>query len=304
MYNFQKNFITRLSIASVLLCSLIISLSERTASAQQKVKKDAAAATAAQAAPPALKRTTSRREVRRFAYGSSLTIVGAPMGSITIEAWPRSEVEVSAEVELQANSEEELALLATVNNFVIDEDANHLRILTTGTHDRAFMRRNAKKFPKTLMNLPWKIDYRIRVPAMCDLEIDAGRGAFNLSGVEGLISLKALESNATLNLTGGAVLATVGAGSVQVNLMTRSWRGSGAIIQLAVGDLTVELPSGFNADIEADVLRSGQVENSYEQLVPQERTAFTQRSLRARAGSGGATLSFKVTDGTLRIKKQ
>jgi hypothetical protein len=304
MHNFQKLFIARLSLAPLLLCSLIIPLFQCTASAQQKVKKDATVAAAAQAAPPALKRTTSRREVRRFAYGSSLTIVGAPAGSITIEAWSKSEVEINAEIELLANSEEELALLSTVNTFAIDEDANHLRILTTGTHDRAFMRRAAKKFPKTLLNLPWKIDYRIRVPAMCDLEIDAGRGAFNLSGVEGLISLKALESNATLNLSGGAVLATVGAGSVKVNIMTRSWRGSGAVIQLAVGDLTVELPAGFSADIEADVLRSGQVENSYEALVPQERTIFTTRSLRGRAGSGGATLTFKVTDGTLRIKKQ
>jgi hypothetical protein len=252
---------------------------------------------------PALKRTTSRHEVRRFAYGSSLTIVGAPAGSITIEAWPKSEVEISAEIELFANSEEELALLSTVNGFVVDEDTNHLRILTTGTHDKLFMRRVAKKFPKALLNLPWKIDYRIRVPAMCDLEIDAGRGAFNLSGVEGLISLKALESNATLNLSGGSVLATIGGGSVKVNLTARSWRGAGALIQLAVGDLTLELPLGFNADINADILRSGQVENDYAGLIPQERTTFTTRSIRARAGSGGATLSFKVTDGTLRIKK-
>lgn len=301
MPNLQKLFITRLSqAASILLCcAIIISLSQPIVLAQQKDKKSAPVVTA----PPALKRTTSRREVRRFAYGSSLTIVGAPAGSVTIEGWQKSEVEINADIELFANSEEELALLSTVNNFTIDEDANHLRLLTTGTHDRAFMRRVAKKFPKTLMNLPWKIDYRIRVPAMCDLEINTGRGAFTLSGVEGSINLKALESNVTLNLSGGAVMATIGGGSVTVNLTTRSWRGAGAIIQLALGDLTLELPAGFNAEIEADVLRSGQIENSYPELVPQERTTFTTRSIRGRAGAGGAALSFKVTDGTLRIKK-
>lgn len=285
----------------LLCCALLVSLSQVVVSAQQKDKKNA---TATSQSPPALKRTTSRHEVRRFAYGSSLTIIGAPAGSITIEAWPKAEVDITADIELLANSEEELALLATVNGFTLDEDANHLRILTTGTHDKNFMRRFAKKFPKTLLGLPWKIDYRIRVPANCDLEIDAGRGAFNLSGVEGLISLKALEANATLTLTGGTVMVTVGGGSVKVNLATRSWRGAGAIIQLAVGDLTVELPAGFNADIEADVLRSGQLENSYPTLVPQERTVFTPRSIRGRAGAGGAALSFKVTDGTLKIKKR
>ena len=56
-------------------------------------------------------------------------------------------------------------------------------------------------------------------------------------------------------------------------------------------------------DTSADVLRSGQIENGYTELVPQERTTFTPRSIRARAGAGGATLSFRVTDGTLTIKQ-
>jgi hypothetical protein len=300
MPNFQKPFMMRLGQTATLLLwgALLLSLSTEAVSAQQK--KNAASVQS----PPTLKRTTSRHEVRRFAYGSSLTILGAPAGSITIESWPKAEVDISAEIELLANSEEELALLSAVNGFTIDEDANHLRILTSGTHDKNYMRRFARKFPKTLLGLPWKIDYRIRVPANCDLEIDAGRGAFNLSGVEGLISLKALQSDATLSLTGGAVMATIGAGSVKVNVATRSWRGAGAVIQLAVGDLTVELPASVNAEIEADVLRAGQIDNSYPTLVPQERTAFTPRSIRGRAGAGGATLSFKVTDGTLRIKKR
>lgn len=267
--------------------------------AQQRGRQNAPAP----AATPALKRATSRHETRRFSYGSTLTLVGAPAGSITIEAWPRSEVDITAEVELYANTEEELALLASVNTFTIDEDINHLRVLSTGTHDRAYMKRVAKKFPKHLLGLPWKIDYRIRVPAVCDLEIDAGRGPVSLSGVEGSISIKALESDATLTLTGGVVRAVVGAGKVRVNIPARSWRGAGAQIELARGDLSVELPAGFNAEVSADVLRTGQIENAYPDLVPQERTAFTPRSMRARAGSGGAFLSFRVTDGTLRIGK-
>lgn len=270
------------------------------ASAQQREQKNAPA----QTPTPALKRTTSRHETRRFNYGGTLTLVGAPAGTITIESWPKSEVDITAELELYANTEEELALLAAVNTFTIDEDINHLRVISLGTHDRPYMKRVAKKFPKRLLGLPWKIDYRIRVPAICDVEIDAGRGAISLSGVEGSISVKALESDATLTLTGGAVRTVVGAGSIKVNVAARSWRGAGAQIELARGDLFVELPAGFNADISADVLRSGQIENDYAGLVPQEeRTPFTPRSIRARAGGGGASLSFRVTDGTLSIRQ-
>jgi hypothetical protein len=63
-----------------------------------------------------------------------------------------------------------------VNGFILDDDTNHIRILTTGTHDKAFMKAVAKKFPKTLLGLPWTVDYKIRVPMSTDLDISAGRG--------------------------------------------------------------------------------------------------------------------------------
>jgi hypothetical protein len=269
----------------LLLAALLLVVFPTAALAQQKSKGNASATPAA---TPALTRTTTRHEVRRFGYGSTLTILGAPAGSITIEAWPRSEIDITADIELHADTEEDLARLSQVNSFMLDEDVNHLRILTTGMHDKKFMRRVAKDFPKKLLNLPWKIDYRVRVPVTTDLEINVGRGAFSLTGVEGAISFTAVESDARLTLTGGAVMATV---------------GRGADVRLATGDLTLELPPGFNADIDADILRNGQIESSYTQLEPRERTTMTPRSIKTRAGSGGPTLTFTVGDGTLRIKQ-
>lgn len=251
-----------------------------------------------------LTRTTVRHEARRFAPGGSITIIGAPAGSLTIEGWQRSEVDITAEIELHAETEEDFARLAAVNGFIVDEDVNHLRLLTTGMHDKAFMRRAAKDFPKRLLGLPWKIDYRVRVPYYTDLEVDAGRGPINLSAVEGTMRLNALESDATLLLTGGAVVATIGSGRVNLNLGARSWRGPGADIRLATGTLNVQLPAGFNADINVDILRTGRIENSVATLTPRERTTNTPRSLKARAGAGGATLSFTLGDGTLHLTQQ
>lgn len=287
----------------LLLLATVLIISPLAVFAQQKNKRDAAAATTPAAATPALTRKTTRHEVRRFGHGGSLTILGAPTGSITIEAWPRSEIDITADIELHAETEEDLARLSQVNSFLLDEDVNHLRVLTTGMHDKKFMRRVAKDFPKKLLGLPWKIDYHLRVPASVDLEIDVGRGAFSLTGVEGAIRFTAVESDAKLTLTGGTVTATVGRGSINVNLASRNWRGRGADIRLATGDLTVELPASFSADIDASVLRSGQIENSYVALAPRERTTMTPRSIKARAGVGGPTLLFTVGDGTLRIKQ-
>jgi hypothetical protein len=255
------------------------------------------------AARPLLTRSSTRLEKRRLGYGGSVTIIGAPQGSITVEGWPQSEVEITADLELRAETEEDLNLLAAVNGWVLDDDASHLRILTTGTHDKVFMRRVAKNFPKKLLALPWKIDYRLRVPMAVDLEINAGSGPITLGAIEGAITLTATESETQMTLSSGTVIATVASGSINVKIPVRSWRGAGADLRIAVGDLNVELPAGFNGDIDADVLRLGQISDMFLELESREKPGITGRVVRARAGAGGAFFKFTVGDGTIRIKK-
>lgn len=248
-------------------------------------------------------RTTVRQGVFRLAYGGTLTITGAPAGSITIEGWQRSEVELTAEIGLQAGSAQDLDRLQAVNNFAVDEDANHMRILTTGTHDKAYMKRVGKDFPKSLLGLPWRIDFHLKVPALLDLEIDAGNGPIKISGVEGAIRLNAFQSVTDLTLTGGMVMATVQVGVINITVPARGWHGLGAEIKVANGNLNLELLPGFHADIDATVLRAGEIKNTYPNLEPRERGSIGPRSLRARAGSGGASLSLTVGNGTIQIKQ-
>ncbi len=252
---------------------------------------------------PLLTRTTTKQETFRLGYGGTVTIIGAPQGSISIEGWSKSEVTVTADIELKAETEEDLNRLATVNGFLLDDDLNHVRVLTTGTHDKVFMRRVARNSPKKLLGLPWKIDYRIRVPAVTDLEINAGRGPINLKGVEGAIRLSATESETELALTGGTVSVTVASGKVALRIPVRSWRGGGADVRVAAGELAIELPAGFNGDIDAEILRVGRIENAFTELQSRERPGITDKVIRARAGAGGAFFKFTIGDGTIIIKK-
>jgi hypothetical protein len=252
--------------------------------------------------PLQLVRTTLRHEVRRFAYGGTLTLVGAPDGSITIESWPRNEVDITAEIQLRADTEADLDLLAAVNGLVLDDDSNHIRVLSTGTHDKAYMR-TAKKFPKTLLGLLWKLDYRIRVPISTDLEINAGRGPVSLAGVEGNIRLSAAESETNLKLSGGSLTATIAIGKVTLSIPSRSWRRGGADIRVASGEIIVELPPGFNGDLDADILRIGRIDASYGGLEAREKPGLTPQTMKGRSGAGGALLKLTVADGRINIRK-
>jgi hypothetical protein len=298
---------TKLSkIFSPLLLLALVVTTQPSASAQsgRQPKEEKKVEKPTQAQPPSLlKRTTTRRELKRLGYGGSVTIVGAPEGSVTVEAWQRSEVEVTAEVEQSADTEENLTRLAALNTFTVDEDVNHVRVMTVGLHDRKYAKRAAKGLPKHLPSMPWRIDYRVKVPAICDIQIDAGRGSLVVTGVEGALRINAGGGPDSLfALSGGDVEATLASGPVTVRPAARSWRGHGFRLRVASGDLTVELPAGFNGDVNAEILRAGRIDNAHPGLTPRERTTPTERSLQGRAGNGGATLTFIVTEGTLRIR--
>lgn len=308
----SRAFDFRVALALIVFASLVTLgtfAAPRSVKAQPQPQNQKSDAPRAAATEPALRRTTTRREVRRFGFGNTFTIYGAPEGSITVEAWARSEIEIVADMELRANTEEELARLAAVNNFVLDEDATHFRLVTTGTHDRKYMQRAAKSlpaaknFPKHLLAMPWRIDYRVRVPTVVDLEVFAGRGALVFTGVEGALQLHAGESRAVLTLAGGDVVATLVGGTVLLRVPERSWRGRGAIIRLAAGQLTVAVPAGFNGEVAATVAGAGRVENADGALTLAEGAQATERSLRARAGGGGARFTFDVGEGVIRFER-
>jgi hypothetical protein len=164
------------------------------------------------------------------------------------------------------------------------------------------MKKAAKKFPKQLLGMPFKIDYKLKVPRYCDLNIDGGSGDFNLSNVDGEISVKFLDSNARLNLIGGSLIAVFGTGTIDLAIASRSWRGRFADVQLVSGTMNLWLPLSFNAEIDAGVLREGRVENAFSELKPKTRNvAFTDKTIAAKAGNGGVPLKFTVGAGALRI---
>ncbi len=249
-----------------------------------------------------IKRTTYKTETIDFNVGGTLAVVGPPNGSIRVEGWKKNEIEISAEIEMQAATEADLNEIAKVTGYTLEESTGRTGIISIGTHDKKYLKGVAKKFPKDLIGLPFKIDYVIKVPQYCDLQIDGGKGDLYISGIEGSMKVNFLDSNATLNLVGGGIDATFGGGTVNVNVPVRSWRGRFADIQMAIGNMNVSLPAGLNAEVDAAILRTGKIVNTYTELKPKTRKQiFTEKLIAAKAGVGGIPLKFTVGDGSLNI---
>lgn len=249
-----------------------------------------------------IKKTAYKTDTVEFGVGGTVSVNGAPNGSISIESWNKNEIEVSAEIELQAPTEADLALLEKINGFIIDQGTNTTRIITVGTFDKAQVKKIAKKIPKNLLTMPFRIDYKIKVPKYCDINVTGGKGDFSIAGVDGEIFVKFLSSNAKFDLVGGSTQATIGEGSAIVTIPSRSWRGRFADINVAAGSMKLVLPPNLNAQIDANILRSGKIINEFAELKPRTRNApFTEKSIAAKSGVGGISLKFTVGDGELRI---
>jgi hypothetical protein len=247
-------------------------------------------------------RIVTKTDKLDFGAGGTVAIVGAPNGSIRVEAAQRNEVEVTAEIELKASSEADLALLEKVTGFVLDESLGRVGINSVGTNDKKYLKQVAKKFPKNLLGLPFKIDYVVRVPRYTDLLIDGGIGDIKVIGVEGAIRINSVESATELALIGGGVNGTFQKGSVKITMPDRSWRGNAIDVALASGEMDVFLPVNLSAELDASILKSGKIQNDLLNLQPRVRTVkFTEQQISAKAGGGGVPMKFTVGDGTLRL---
>jgi len=250
-----------------------------------------------------LKRVTTKTDKLDFGAGGTVAVVGAPIGSIRIEPAQGNEIEINAEITVEAANEADLATVAKVTGFMTDESLGRVTINSVGTNDSKYLKRIDKKFPKRLIGLPFRIDYLVKVPRYCDLQVNAGKGDLTITGIEGALRINALDTNARLDLIGGTVNATIQKGTVAVKLPDRSWRGSGIDIALATGDMQVYFPVNLSAELDASILRSGKIENGLLDLKPRVRSVkFTEQQISAKAGIGGVPMKFTVGDGTLALK--
>ncbi len=254
--------------------------------------------------PNLLKRTTTKTDRFDFGSGGTIVINGAPNGSVKVTGHSRNEIEIVAEIEVQATNESDLAKLAETTGFVSDETAIRSTVITVGVNNKFGLKKLPKDFPKQLLGLPFTVNYTISVPRYSDLEIDGGRGDLTISGVEGSMRINFLETKANIEVIAGNTMVMIGAGTLNIAFGVKGWRSRYAEIQVGTGVLNVRLPSNMSAEIDATILKTGSIENLIPDLKPRDRKVpFTDKSIAAKAGVGGAPLRFIVGAGNMRLER-
>jgi DUF4097 and DUF4098 domain-containing protein YvlB len=114
------------------------------------------------------------------------------------------------------------------------------------------------------------------------IEARTGDGSIRLSGTPSVLRARSADGSIVLRIRDGAT-------------MTEDW-----MIATGDGTVSVELPTGFNAEIEAEPSSDGRVRN---ELTLTSVTGGTResRALKGRLGDGGKRLTLRTSDGTIRL---
>ena len=136
-----------------------------------------------------------------------------------------------------------------------------------------------------------------------DLVAESGDGSIILDDVRGRVDART--DDGALRLTGmpSVLRARSGDGSIVLRLRPETHMTADWSIVTDDGSIDLELPEGFNAELEADPGSDGRARSDLT-LVNASGGTREQRTLRGRLGTGGHRLVVKTGDGTIRLKQR
>ena len=251
----------------------------------------------------ALKRTTTKTDTIPVGSGSTVAIMGAPTGSIKVNVIQGNDVQISAEIEVQAANEADLAGAAVLTGYLTQESLGKLAIVSVGRDTRRKFSDAEKKLIKRLASMPYRIDYTIGVPRYTNVEINAGDGDVTLDGDEGDHRINALSSNVNVTIKGGSLAATVTKGELHINVPPSGRRGLNIDASVVAGDLSITIPENLSGEIDASILRTGKIINQILALKVRDRKLpSTEKLVQARVGAGGPAIKLTVGDGNILLR--
>ncbi len=171
--------------------------------------------------------------------GGPLTVDAGNNGGIRVEGWDRGDIRVQAVVQAQAREE------------------SRAKQLASGVQIRAGGGQVSATGPDSGGRESWSVSYRISVPRKNDLDLRANNGGITINGVSGTIKFDTNNGGVKLADLAGDVRGETHNGGLTVSLGGRQWDGQGIDVETTIGGVTLEIPDGYNADLETRTVNGG-----------------------------------------------
>ncbi len=145
------------------------------------------------------------------------------------------------------------------------------------------------------------MSYRVNVPRKNDLDLTAHNGGITIAGVAGNLRFDTNNGGVKLTDLAGNVRGSTRNGGLTVALGGRGWDGDGIDVETTNGGVTVSLPDGYNAQLEARTVNGG-FRTDYPLTITGELNS--RRGISTTLGSGGAPVRVRTTNGGVKIDRR
>ena len=243
------------------------------------------------------------REEKRFQTSAKPEITLRTFdGSIEIRPWDKPEVEVI--IEKRGPNKEAIATL----EVDATQSGNKVNVEVKSPRRQGGLHFGPSASAKLIVS----------VPATSDISARSGDGSIDVERVTGRVDLRSGDDSIRARDLSGDVSVETGDGSISMDgafsgLHARSGDGSVKIhagngstgasdwdISTGDGSVTLEIPDGFNAELDAHTGDGGVHVSGI--TLSNVTGEIRRNSVRGRIGSGGRTIRVRTGDGSITIK--
>jgi hypothetical protein len=222
-------------------------------------------------------------EVRTYTVSPAarLTVDGGDNGGVRFYGSDRRDVKIVALVQASADDD------ATAKDIT-----RQIRVFTDGGQIRS-------EGPATGRHRSWSVSYEVYVPSQANLEATTENGGISAEDVRGEMNFEATNGGIHLSDIGGNVRARTTNGGVVADLSGTTWQGQGLDLQTTNGGATVNVPRGYNAQLETGTTNGGMNVD-----FPITVRGSLNRHITTQLGSGGPRLRVVTTNGGVHIAEK
>jgi DUF4097 and DUF4098 domain-containing protein YvlB len=245
------------------------------------------------------------RDEKHFAVSGKPDVALATFdGSIEIRPWDKPDVQVV--IEKRGRDKDDVAAI----EVKAEQSGDRIEItVTEPKRDHGFNLHFNNRSAKLIVS----------VPASSDVAAKSGDGSIDIERVAGKVQLRSGDGSIRGRLLGGDVDANTGDGSVRLDgkltgVRVRTGDGSVTIhaetgsspaadwdILTGDGSVTLELPDGFDAEIDAHTGDGGI--HMRDVTLSNVTGDIRKNTMRGRLGAGGRAVRVRTGDGSITLKR-
>jgi hypothetical protein len=216
-----------------------------------------------------------RRDVK------SLSVDGSDFGGVSVVAWDRDSIHVSARIQTMSRTQSDAERL--LKDVHVDATGGTIRATGPGGDESQ---------PR------WIVSFDIYVPRHMDLDLRTRNGGVRVQEVVGRMKLETENGGLSIEGVGGDVRAHAQNGGLNVRLTGRRWEGAGLDADTQNGGVRLVVPENYSARLTTGTMNGGMRTD-----IPITVSGRISRQFSLTLGSGGAPVRATTTNGGVIIER-